>query len=92
MEEKIVEQKSNAPITKDALIKENEALKEKLREVYAEASKRINELNYTNAFARLNILFEVLKNEHLYPNNFIEAVVKEIIDTVNIKEEEAEEQ
>jgi len=86
-----MEETVNKALTKDELIKENEALKQKLRDVYAEASKRINEMNYTNALARLNILFEVLKNEHLYPNDFIEDVVNEIMDTINVKPKETKE-
>ncbi len=86
-----MEETVNKALTKDELIKENEALKQKLRDVYAEASKRISEMNYTNALARLNILFEVLKNEHLYPNDFIEDVVNEIMDTINVKPKETKE-
>ena len=86
-----MEEAVNKALTKDELIKENEALKQKLRDVYAEASKRISEMNYTNALARLNILFEVLKNEHLYPNDFIEDVVNEIMDTINVKPKETKE-
>lgn len=86
-----MEETVNKALTKDELIKENEALKQKLRDVYAEASKRISEMDYTNALARLNILFEVLKNEHLYPNAFIEDVVNEIVDTINVKPKETEE-
>lgn len=86
-----MEETVNKALTKDELIKENEALKQKLRDVYAEANKRISEMNYTNALARLNILFEVLKNEHLYPNAFIEDVVNEIMDTINVKPKETKE-
>lgn len=86
-----MEETVNKALTKDELIKENEALKQKLRDVYTEASKRISEMNYTNALARLNILFEVLKNEHLYPNDFIEDVVNEIMDTINVKPKETKE-
>lgn len=86
-----MEETVNKALTKDELIKENEALKQKLREVYAEAQKRIHEMDYANALARLNVLFEVLKNEHLYPEDFIKDVVNEIVDTITIKNKETEE-
>ena len=53
--------------------------------------QRIEEVNYTNLFKRLDYLFEVLKAKDVFPKEFIDTTVAEVMNLLNpVEETEAE--
>lgn len=46
--------------------------------------RALGEQDYTNAFKRLDYLFKVIEFEHMFSNDFISKVVKEIETTITI--------
>lgn len=58
-------------------------LSEQARQLYA----RLQEADMTNVFRRLDYLFKVIENQHVFPEDFVEQCVNEITELITIPKE-----
>lgn len=70
---------------------------EQLENVAHQLSEQNNQLysqlqtiNMSNVFKRLDYLFKVLENEHMFSQNFVTKCAKEVEETITIPEESKE--
>lgn len=56
-----------------------------LRNEYFKVFNRLTELENSNALARLNFLFEVLKANTMFPKEFVDNCTHEIMDMMTIE-------
>lgn len=69
-----------------------EMIAHQMHEQLVKAMNKINELNMANIFKRLDYLFKVLENQHMFKQEFVTKCVEEIQDILTVvPEEETEE-
>lgn len=59
-------------------------LSEQNRQLFA----KVQELNMTNVFKRLDYLFKVVENGHMFKQNFLEKCITEIENLMTVSEQE----
>lgn len=62
-------------------------LSEQARQLYSQLQKS----NLNNMFKRLDYLFKIVENSHMFNQDFLEKCIKEIEDIMTIPESEGEE-
>ena len=54
--------------------------------------QKLQEVNMSNMFKRLDYLFKIIEFEHMFDDNFIDKCIKEVQDMISIPEEEPNEE
>lgn len=92
-ESKVIAMKPNqeAPKQEKMSYEQLEMIAHQMHEQLVKAMNKINELNMANIFKRLDYLFKVLENQHMFKQEFVTKCVEEIQDILTVPEEETEE-
>ena len=65
-------------------------LSEQNRQLFAKLQEKLQELNMANMFKRLDYLFKVIENGHMFKQDFLEKCIAEIESLITIPKQEEE--
>lgn len=67
-----------------------EMIAHQMHEQLVKAMNQVRELNMANIFKRLDYLFKVIENQHMFKQDFVTKCVEEIQDILTVAEETEE--
>ena len=85
----VVKNKNDKSVKKEKMsYEELENIAHQLSEQSRVLMQKLQEVNKSNMFKRLDYLFKIIEFEHMFDGNFIDKCIKEIQDMISIPEEE----
>ena len=87
---KVVEMKSQVQRPEKMSYEQLENVAHQLSEQNRQLFAKLQELNMTNMFKRLDYLFKVIENGHMFKQDFLEKCIAEIESLITIPKQEEE--
>ena len=87
---KVVEMKSQVQRPEKMSYEQLENVAHQLSEQNRQLFAKLQELNMTNMFKRLDYLFKVIENGHMFKQDFLEKCIAEIESLITVPEQEEE--
>lgn len=88
--EKVVEMKPQVQRPEKMSYEQLENVAHQLSEQNRQLFAKLQELNMTNMFKRLDYLFKVIENGHMFKQDFLEKCIAEIESLITIPKQEEE--
>lgn len=85
---KVVEMKPQMQRSEKMSYEQLENVAHQLSEQNRQLFAKVQELNMTNVFKRLDYLFKVVENGHMFKQNFLEKCIIEIESLMTVSEQE----
>ena len=85
---KVVEMKPQMQRPEKISYEQLEGVAHQLSEQNRQLFAKLQELNMTNVFKRLDYLFKVIENGHMFKQNFLEKCIAEVESLMTVPEQE----
>ena len=85
---KVVEMKSQMQRPEKMSYEQLEGIAHQLSEQNRQLFAKLQELNMTNMFKRLDYLFKVIENGHMFEQHFLEKCIAEVESLMTVPEQE----